>query len=196
MSGLAAEATTVAAPVLSHRPWWRGKPAQVALVVAGMWLAYRGLRLEYPWPSRLAWTGLQFDLDRFQIWLIEQRSAADKNVVFAVFDGFRALVDDLVRWLEELLLAICVDHSLPFPAVNVPLLGYEVDFLWESARFVVEADGGDHMDRDQRDRDNRRDFTLQRAGFLVRRYSSRDMGRDEHVAREVLGILRERDRLR
>lgn len=97
-------------------------------------------------------------------------------------------------WLEELLMTICVDNSLPFPAVNVPLLGYEVDFLWESARFVVEADGGDHLDRDKRDRDNGRDFVLQRAGFLVRRYSSRDMSRSANVVAEVAGILRERAR--
>jgi len=104
MSGVVAEASTVVTPALSHRPWWRGQPVQVALVIAAMWLAYRALRLEYPWPSRLAWETLQFELDRFQVWLIEQRSAEDKNVVFAVFDGFRALIDDLVRWLEELLL--------------------------------------------------------------------------------------------
>ena len=42
----------IVAPVLSHRPWWRGKPVQVALVAAGMWVAYRALRLEYPWPTR------------------------------------------------------------------------------------------------------------------------------------------------
>lgn len=105
-------------------------------------------------------------------------------------------LSEVRSWLEELLLTICVDHSLPFPAVNVPLLGYEVDFLWESARFVAEADGGDHLDRDQRDSDNRRDFELGRAGFLVRRYSSRDMARHREVAGEVLAILRERDRLR
>ena len=50
-------------------------------------------------------------------------------------------------WLEELLMTTCRDHSLPLPAVNVPLLGYEVDFLWPDARFVVEADGGDHPHR-------------------------------------------------
>lgn len=49
---------------------------------------------------------------------------------------------------------------LPLPAVNVPLLGYEVDFLWPAARFVVEADGADHLDPAQRDRDNARGITL------------------------------------
>jgi glycine betaine/proline transport system permease protein len=103
MSGIAAE-TPVAAPVLSHRPWWRGKPVQVTLVAAGMWLAYRAFRLEYPWPAGLAWNNLQFELDEFQVWLIEQRSAEDKSLVFAIFDGFRVFVDNLVAWLEDALL--------------------------------------------------------------------------------------------
>lgn len=99
-------------------------------------------------------------------------------------------------WLEDLLLTICADHALPFPAVNVPLLGYEVDFLWASARFVVEADGRDHEIPRQRDADNERDFVLQRAGFLVRRYSSKAMDDEASVATEIVGILRERARLR
>ena len=103
MSSVATE-TTVVTPVLSHRPWWQGKSVRVALIVAGMFLAYQAFRLEYPWPSGIAWNNLPFELDRFQTWLIERRSAEDKSVVFAVFDGFRLLVDDVVRWLEELLL--------------------------------------------------------------------------------------------
>ena len=93
----------IVAPVLSHRPWWRGKPVQVALVAAGMWVAYRALRLEYPWPDSLAWNSLQFKLDEFQTWLIDQRSAEDKSLIFTVFDGFRIFVDDLVAWFTELL---------------------------------------------------------------------------------------------
>lgn len=95
-------------------------------------------------------------------------------------------------WLEELLLRICRDHGLPLPAVSVPLLGYEVDFLWPAARFVVEADGSDHLDPGRRDQDNERDIALGRAGYLVRRYSYRAMGREESVAAEVLEILAER----
>ena len=94
----------ILAPVLSHRPWWRGKPVQVALVAAGMWVAYRSLRLEYPWPSSLAWNSLQFKLDEFQVWLIDQRSAEDKSLIFTIFDGFRIFVDELVAWFTELLL--------------------------------------------------------------------------------------------
>lgn len=95
-------------------------------------------------------------------------------------------------WLEELLQQICRDHGLPLPAVNVPLLGYEVDFLWPAAKFVVEADGADHLNPGQRDKDNERDIRLARAGYLIRRYSYLAMGRQQSVATEVLEILAER----
>jgi very-short-patch-repair endonuclease len=93
--------------------------------------------------------------------------------------------------LELLLLRICREHGLPVPAVNVPLLGYEVDFLWERERFVVEADGGRHQGR-QRDADNARDLRLGRAGHLVRRYSETDLGNPAAIAAEVTAILSER----
>lgn len=94
--------------------------------------------------------------------------------------------------LEEIVLEVCRDHSLPPPAVNVPLLGFEVDFLWEEARFVVEADGAGHLSRPQRDRDNERDIALGRAGYLVRRYTSRAIGRGGAVATEIASVLAER----
>jgi glycine betaine/proline transport system permease protein len=92
------------APVVAHRPWWRGKLVQVTAIVALMYLAYRAWKLEYPWPSSLVWTDLPIHLDSFQIWLLDQRSAEDKSIVFALFDGFRVFVDDLVTRLNELLL--------------------------------------------------------------------------------------------
>ncbi|MBA2524017.1 MAG: DUF559 domain-containing protein [Solirubrobacterales bacterium] len=95
-------------------------------------------------------------------------------------------------WLEDLLVQICRDNGLPFPAVNVPLLDYEVDFLWPDARFVVEADGGDHLRPRQRDKDNEQDVALARAGYLIRRYSSRAMADAAAVAGEVRDIIRER----
>ena len=99
-------------------------------------------------------------------------------------------------WLEDLLFTICDEHDLPMPAVNVPLLGHEVDFFWPPARFVVEGDGGDHLDPAQRDRDHARDIDLGRAGFLVRRYSSSAMEDEPAVAAEVSAILRERTTIR
>jgi len=94
--------------------------------------------------------------------------------------------------LEEIVLETCRDHGLPRPAVTVPLLGYEVDCLWEAAMLVVEADGGDHLTRRQRDEDNRRDADLVRAGYLVRRYSWAALDDRAAVAAEVAAILDER----
>jgi glycine betaine/proline transport system permease protein len=93
-----------AVPALEHRPWWRGRAVQAAAIVGLMYLAYRAWRLEYPWPASLTWNTLPLHLDSFQNWLLEQRSAEDKSPVFAVFDGFRIFVDDLVGWLNDLLL--------------------------------------------------------------------------------------------
>jgi hypothetical protein len=98
--------------------------------------------------------------------------------------------------LEELLREICSEHDVPLPVSNAPLLGYEVDFLWEDARLVVEADGDDHLTPSQRDRDNERDAVLARAGFLVRRYSGMALTDRTAVAQELLAILRERGVLR
>jgi glycine betaine/proline transport system permease protein len=92
-----------AAPVMRGAPWWRSRPGQVAGIVAVVLVAFLLLRRDAPWPAWLAWDRLPGELDRFQSWLIEQRSAEDQNVVFAVFDGFRLLVDDLVTWLLDLL---------------------------------------------------------------------------------------------
>ena len=98
---------------IAHRPWWRGRPVQVALIVAVMWIAYRALKSEFPWPSSLAWNSLQFKLDEFQAWLIGQRTADDKGLVFSIFDGFRVLVDDLVAWFDRFFL------WLTWPGVTV-----------------------------------------------------------------------------
>ena len=97
---VATDVTTVA-PVVSHRPWWRGRLVQVAAIVGLMVIAYRAFELEYPWPGSLAWNGLSAELDSFQSWLLDQRSAEDRSIVFAVFDGFATFVDDLVTWLTD-----------------------------------------------------------------------------------------------
>lgn len=93
--------------------------------------------------------------------------------------------------LEEIVLEVCRDRRLPLPAVNVPLLDHEVDFLWPAAH-VVEADGGDHLTPAQRDRDNERDIALARAGYLVRRYSWAAASDRAAVSAEIAAILRER----
>src|SRR5918995_3681779 len=95
----------VRAPVVSHHgPWWRSRPGQVAAIFALILVGFLVARNDYAWPGSLAWDTLGARLDEFQRWLIGQRSAADPNPIFAVFDGFRLFADDLVTWLNDLLL--------------------------------------------------------------------------------------------
>jgi glycine betaine/proline transport system permease protein len=98
-----AEAVPVT-PVLSHRPWWRGRIVQTAGIVALMYLAYRAWALEYPWPQRLEWNALTGHLDDFQTWLIDQRNAEDEGFVFGIFDAFATFLDNLVDWFDRLFL--------------------------------------------------------------------------------------------
>ena len=51
MASVAAAEPVLTAPVVAHRPWWRGKLVQVAGIVALMVVAYRVWALEYPWPN-------------------------------------------------------------------------------------------------------------------------------------------------
>ena len=83
---------------------FRSRPAQVAGVFALMLLAYALMRGEAPWPASLVWTQLPEELDEFQTWLLEQRTADDRNIVFAIFDGFRAFADWLVTAFTDALL--------------------------------------------------------------------------------------------
>ena len=103
MASVVAEPLT-AAPVVVHRPWWRGRIVQVAGVVALMYVAYRAWALEYPWPDRLIWNSLPAHIDDFQTWLLDERNAADPSFVFALFNGFATFVDNLVNWFDNLLL--------------------------------------------------------------------------------------------
>ncbi len=103
MTTVAAE-TVRRAPIVVHRPWWRGKLVQVASIVALMYLAYRVWPLDYPWPERLTWSSLSGHIDDFQIWLLDQRNAENPSFVFALFDGFATFVDNLVEWFDRLLL--------------------------------------------------------------------------------------------
>jgi glycine betaine/proline transport system permease protein len=96
--------TPALAPVIVHRPWWRGRLVQVGAIVALMYVAYRVWATDYPWPSSLVWNSLSGHLDDFQTWLIDQRNAENESFVFTVFDGFATFLDDLVAWFNGLLL--------------------------------------------------------------------------------------------
>ena len=91
--------------------------------------------------------------------------------------------------LERIVLSLCRTYSVPLPGVNVPVLDYEVDFLWPEARLVVEADGGRHT-REQRAKDNERDLRLQLAGYVVLRFTEEQLADEAAVAVRILSTLR------
>jgi very-short-patch-repair endonuclease len=81
--------------------------------------------------------------------------------------------------LERRFLRLCREPGLPRPAVNVPLEGIEVDFLWPQARLVVELDGyAFHRGHASFERDRRRDAILQLAGYRVLRVTDRRLVED------------------
>jgi len=90
----------LAAPALmAPTSRWRGRGAQVGGAVALMLVAYFLLKGDYPWPGSLSWSELPVKLDKAQDWLLEQRTAAHPNIIFAILDGFRAFADWLVAAL-------------------------------------------------------------------------------------------------
>jgi len=93
--------------------------------------------------------------------------------------------------LERVIFRVCRDHDLPLPEKDAPFLGYELDFHWPDAHFVVETDGGQHVG-EQRDKDNERDIAVLRAGELVRRYGEAPLADEAAVGREIREILEER----
>jgi glycine betaine/proline transport system permease protein len=95
----------VRAPVVArHAPWWRGRAGLVAAIFALIFVGFLVARQDFPWPTGITWSSFAGHLDDFQGWLIQQRSAADPNPIFAVFDAFRVFADDVVTWLNDLLL--------------------------------------------------------------------------------------------
>jgi glycine betaine/proline transport system permease protein len=135
------EAVTVT-PVLSHTPWWRGKLARVAAIVALMWLAYRAWKLDYAWPDSLVWNELTFKLDEFQGWLIDKRLTGDGGVVFSIFDGFRSFVDNLVAWFDDALVWLTWIGTAVAGSVLAWRFGGLRAAVWASAAFVSFAVSG------------------------------------------------------
>jgi glycine betaine/proline transport system permease protein len=80
-------------------PWWRGKRGAAVLVIAGMVIAYLGWKNQANWPGALTWNSLSPALDRFQIWLSDNRNVPHPNFAFSVFNGFANFLDHLVGWL-------------------------------------------------------------------------------------------------
>jgi hypothetical protein len=81
--------------------------------------------------------------------------------------------------LEDRFLALCAHHGLPRPAVNARPLGFRVDFLWPDRRLVAETDGWrHHRTRAAFETDRARDQELAAAGFVVLRFTHRQIASD------------------
>jgi glycine betaine/proline transport system permease protein len=76
----------------------------VAGIVVLMLIGFVVFRDEFGWPVSLTWVELPERLDSAQTWLLDERTAESPNIVFAIFDGFRALAEWLVTALTDLLL--------------------------------------------------------------------------------------------
>ena len=87
--------------------------------------------------------------------------------------------------------ALLRQARLPVPRVNARVAGYEIDFLWEPERVIVEVDGyAYHGNRRAFERDRRKDLALTSAGYLVIRISWRQLDEEPfvvvaHVARAL-----------
>lgn len=80
---------------------------------------------------------------------------------------------------EQRLLELLRASRLPRPEGNVPVSGYEVDFLWRTQRLVVEVDGfAYHASRVRFERDRIRDARLAARGFRVVRVTWRQIVRE------------------
>src|SRR6478609_927363 len=66
-----------------------------------MVIAFLGWKNQAHWPAVLTWNSLEPHLDRFQIWLSDNRNVPHPNLAFRVFNGFSTFLDDLVAWLTR-----------------------------------------------------------------------------------------------
>lgn len=88
--------------------------------------------------------------------------------------------------LEDRFLALCDAHALLRPAVNARPLGFRVDFLWPDRKLIAETDGWRyHRTRAAFEADRARDQTLAAAGYVVLRFTHRQIARtpDDVVAK-------------
>ncbi len=123
------------APALAPAPArWRSKPVQVAVIVAVMVVAFAALRNDFSWPGSLTWAEMPAKLDDLQNWLLDQRTAADPNIIFVVLDGFRALAEWLVGALEDVLLWLTWVGTVAAAALIVLRFGG-----WRAALIVAAA---------------------------------------------------------
>jgi very-short-patch-repair endonuclease len=98
--------------------------------------------------------------------------------------------------LERVMVRLIRRARLPRPLVNQRIGAYEVDLLWPTHRVVVETDGwAAHGHRDAFERDRWRDSELQALGFVVLRFTWRQISDEpDVVVRRLARVLAARER--
>lgn len=93
--------------------------------------------------------------------------------------------------LERAFLHLCERGKLPIPEVNVKVEGHTVDALWRAQRVIVEVDGKPgHSSAAQMERDRDRDLRLRAAGYVVLRYSWKQVqSQPDLVIRDIEAAL-------
>jgi glycine betaine/proline transport system permease protein len=90
----------VAAP--APRAWWRGRYGGVVAVAFAMLVAFLVWKNELGFSSALTWNSLPGYLDRFQVWLSNNRNLPHPNFVFVAFNGLATFLDDITSWLATM----------------------------------------------------------------------------------------------
>jgi len=131
----------------------------------------------------------RFDLDELLTALPGRRGARKLRAIltdYATPEPARSEFEDVFR-------GFCREHGLPLPSLNVPLLGYEADALWEPERVIVELDSWEfHKTRRQFELDREKAAALERADYRVLRFTWRQMHREPaDMAETIRRALRE-----
>lgn len=91
--------------------------------------------------------------------------------------------------LEDRLLRLIRKARLPGPLVNHRIGAYTVDFFWPDRGVVVETDGyATHGHRDAFERDRARDAALIAAGYVVLRFTHRQIEREPEAVIRAIAV--------
>lgn len=107
-----------------------------------------------------------------------KRGAAKLRTVLARYD-----TPSLTRSeAEARMLGLIRAAGLPRPVTNARVMTYEVDLLWPRERVVVEVDGfAFHATRPSWERDRARDAHLHASGYLVLRFTWREITQERET---------------